>query len=143
VAETAAIKYRAFLSYGHADTAWARWLHARRLRHPQGPRRPRPALGLVPKALRPVFRDREDFSGGHSLTDATIAAIDTSAALIVLCSPIAADRPVSNEEVRLFRARHPDRPVIPISYKWRRIKIFQAALDCCRSCPATNTVRRT
>ena len=23
-----AIRYRAFLSYSHADTAWAKWLHA-------------------------------------------------------------------------------------------------------------------
>jgi hypothetical protein len=28
--------------------------------------------GLVPKALRPIFRDREDFSVGDSLTEATI-----------------------------------------------------------------------
>jgi hypothetical protein len=68
----------------------------------------------VPKALHPIFRDREDFSGGHSLTGATIAAIDASAALVVLCSPISARRPAVNEEVRLFRARHPDRPVIPV-----------------------------
>ena len=40
------------------------------------------AMGPVPKTLRPIFRDREDFSGGHSLTDATIAALDASAALI-------------------------------------------------------------
>jgi hypothetical protein len=64
--------------------------------------------------LRPIFRDREDFSGGHSLNDATIAALDASAALIVLYSMTAATRPAVNEEVRLFRTRHPDRPVIPV-----------------------------
>ena len=37
-----------------------------------------------------------------------------SAALIVLCSPVAATRPAVNEEVRLFRSRHPERPVIPV-----------------------------
>jgi tetratricopeptide (TPR) repeat protein len=68
----------------------------------------------VPKTLRPVFRDREDFSGGHTLTDATIAALDASAALIVLCSSVAATRPTVDEEVRLFRSRHPERPVIPV-----------------------------
>ena len=68
----------------------------------------------MPKTLRPIFRDREDFSGGHTLTDATVAAIDAAAALIVLCSPVAARRPAVNEEVRLFRSRHPDRPVIPV-----------------------------
>ena len=64
--------------------------------------------------MRPIFRDREDFSGGHTLTDATVAALDASATLIVLCSPVAASRPAVNEEVRLFRSRHPDRPVIPV-----------------------------
>jgi hypothetical protein len=29
VADRAAIKYRAFLSYAQADTAWATWLRAR------------------------------------------------------------------------------------------------------------------
>src|SRR5262249_35155512 len=70
--------------------------------------------GPVPQTLRPVFRDREDFTGGHHLTDATITALDASAALIVLCSAVAATRPAVNEEVRLFRSRHPDRPVIPV-----------------------------
>src|SRR5690349_11103224 len=71
-------------------------------------------LGPVPNTLRPIFRDREDFSGGHALTEATVAAIDASSALIVLCSTVAATRPAVNEEVRLFRSRHPERPVIPV-----------------------------
>ena len=114
--ETIGIKYRAFLSYSHTDTGWAKWLHARledfRIdRELVGRETP---LGPVPKSLRPIFRDREDFSGGHVLTEATLAALDASAALIVLCSPVAASRPAVNEEVRLFRSRHPDRPVIPV-----------------------------
>jgi tetratricopeptide (TPR) repeat protein len=110
------IRYRAFLSYAHADGGWARWLHTRLERFSIDKDfvgRPS-ALGPVPEVLRPIFRDRDDFSGGHSLTDATIMALDGSAALIVLCSPIAASRPTVNEEVRLFRARHRDRPVIPV-----------------------------
>jgi hypothetical protein len=27
MAEPVALKYRAFISYSHADTAWAKWLH--------------------------------------------------------------------------------------------------------------------
>ena len=110
------LKYRAFLSYAHADASWGRWLH----RQLEGFRVDKDlvgretAIGPVPKSLRPIFRDREDFSGGHSLTEATIAALDASAALIVLCSPVAARRPAVNEEVRLFRSRHPERPVIPV-----------------------------
>ena len=114
--ELATLKYRAFLSYAHADLSWGKWLHGRlegyRLdKELHGRETPR---GKVPSLLRPIFRDREDFSGGHTLTDATIAALDASAALIVLCSTISATRPAVNEEVRLFRSRHPDRPVIPV-----------------------------
>jgi len=111
-----AIRYRAFLSYAHADTAWAKWLHVALegfciYKDLKGRATP---SGPVPKTLRPIFRDREDFSGGHTLTDATIAALDASSALIVLCSTVAATRPAVNEEVRLFRSRHPERPVIPV-----------------------------
>jgi hypothetical protein len=116
VVDTVRFKYHAFLSYGHRDVSWAKWLHGQlegfRLDKDLIGRET--AIGPVPKTLRPIFRDREDFSGGHTLTAATVAAIDASAALIVLCSPVAATRPAVNEEVRLFRSRHPDRPVIPV-----------------------------
>lgn len=110
------LKYRAFLSYAHADMARGKLLHRqleafRIAKDLAGRETPR---GPVPKTLRPIFRDREDFTGGHTLTDATVAALDASAALIVLCSPVAATRPAVNEEVRLFRHRHPDRLVIPV-----------------------------
>ena len=112
----AQFKFSAFLSYAHADARWGTWLHKRlegyKLdRELAGRVTPR---GPVPKTLRPIFRDREDFSGGHTLTDATIAALDASAALIAVCSTVAATRPAVNEEVRLFRSRHPGRPVIPV-----------------------------
>ena len=108
--------YRAFLSYTHADRRWAEWLHRRlenfkldsslasRLR----------GNGLPIDSLRPIFRDRDDFSGGDSLSERTVEILDSSAALLVLCSSVSATRPVVNEEVRLFRFRHPDRPVIPV-----------------------------
>jgi hypothetical protein len=76
VVETTDIKYRAFLSYAHADTARARWLHARL----EGFAIDKDLVGRdtergpVPKALRPIFRDREDFSGGHRLPDQTPTA---------------------------------------------------------------------
>lgn len=99
MAETVRFKYRAFLSYSHRDNAWAVWLHARL----EGFRIDKDLIGRetpigpVPKTLRPIFRDREDFSGGHTLTDATVTALDASAALIVLCSTVSADRPAVNE----------------------------------------------
>jgi formylglycine-generating enzyme required for sulfatase activity len=109
-------KYRAFISYSHADTAFAKWLH-RELESfyidkdlvgrvtPTGP---------VPQALRPIFRDRDEFTAGHALADQTLGALDNSAALIVVCSPASAKSRYVNEEVRLFKSRHPERPVIPL-----------------------------
>lgn len=116
MAETVDFRYRAFLSYAHADTAWAKWLHGRLegFRVDKDLAGRATPLGPMPKTLRPIFLDRDEFTGGHTLGEATIAALDASVALIVLCSPVAATRPAVNEEVRLFRWRHPDRPVIPV-----------------------------
>ena len=110
------LKYRAFLSYAHADMRWGKWIHGQleRFGIDKDLAGRMTAMGHVPKTLRPIFRDREDFTGGHTLAAATIAALDQSAALVVLCSAVAATRPAVNEEVRLFRSRHPDRPVIPV-----------------------------
>src|SRR5258705_10056636 len=110
------LKYHAFLSYARADVRWAKWLHGQlegfRIDPDLVGRET--SHGTVPKTLRPIFRDQEDFSGGDTLADATVSAIDQSAALLVLCSTDSATRPAVKEEVRLFRWRHPDRPVIPV-----------------------------
>ena len=110
------LKYRAFLSYARADIRWAKWLHGQLegFRIDQDLVGRETSRGIVPKTLRPIFRDQEDFSAGDTLADATVSAIDQSAALLVLCSTVSATRPAVKEEVRLFRWRHPDRPVIPV-----------------------------
>ncbi len=114
--ETDARKYRAFISYSHADTRWAKWLH-RRLegfridKDLQGRETP---TGIIPESLRPIFRDRDDFTAGHTLTEQTLAALDASHALVVICSPASAKSRYVTEEIRLFKSRHPDRPVIPL-----------------------------
>src|SRR5262245_9071431 len=109
-------RYRAFISYSHADTKWANWLHGRleSFRIDKDLIGRQTAMGLIAKTLRPIFRDRDDFTAGHSLSEQTLAALDASAALIVLGSPDAAKSHYVNEEVRLFKHRHPDRPIIPI-----------------------------
>ena len=70
--------------------------------------------GPVPKSLRPIFRDREDFSADHSLTEQTLAALEASQFLIVLCSPNAAKSKYVNEEVRRFKALGRSDCVIPL-----------------------------
>jgi tetratricopeptide (TPR) repeat protein len=116
MAEPLAFKYRAFISYAHADTRAVKRLHRRleSFRIDKDLIGRQTAQGPVPPTLRPIFRDRDDFTAGHSLTEQTLAAISASAALIVLCSPTSAKSHYVNEEIRLFRSRHPDRPVVPV-----------------------------
>jgi tetratricopeptide (TPR) repeat protein len=116
VAEVVAFKYRAFLSYSHRDTTWAKWLHGALERYRIGRDlvgRETPA-GPVPETLRPIFRDREDFSAGHSLTEQTMASLHDSQFLVVLCSPDAAKSQYVNEEVRSFKAMGRANRVIPV-----------------------------
>ncbi len=116
MSEPASLKYRAFISYSHADTGWAKWLH-RGLEafHIDKDLVGRETVtGAIPQALRPVFRDRDEFTAGHALSEQTLAALDASVALIVICSPASAKSLYVNEETRLFRSRHPKRPVIPL-----------------------------
>jgi tetratricopeptide (TPR) repeat protein len=114
--EPIAFKYRAFISYSHADTSWAKWLHRalENFRIDKDLVGRATAAGTIPISLRPIFRDRDDFTAGHTLTDQTLAALDGSAALIVICSPQAAKSQYVNEEIRLYKSRHKERPVIPL-----------------------------
>src|ERR1700677_2488001 len=102
----AALQYRAFLSYSHDDTAWAKWLHRalENYRIDKDLVGRETALGPVPKTLRPIFRDREDFPAGHSLADQTVKALEASQFLIVICSPRAARSKYVDEEIRRFKA---------------------------------------
>jgi hypothetical protein len=86
---TTSFGYVGFLSYSHLDTAWGKWLQ----RALEGfavdkdlVGRETPA-GTIPKTLRPIFRDREDFAAGASLANQTLAALEASQFLIVICSP--------------------------------------------------------
>src|SRR5262249_10909257 len=107
VIEPVPFKYRAFLSYSHRDKAWGYRVDKDLVG------RDTPA-GPVPKTLRPIFRDREDFSAGHSLTEQTIAALEASNFLIVICSPSAVQSKYVNEEVRRFKMLARTERVIPV-----------------------------
>jgi tetratricopeptide (TPR) repeat protein len=116
VNDISAIKYRAFLSYSHRDAAWGKWLHGalERYRIDKDLAGRPTATGAVPKTLRPIFRDREDFSAGHSLTEQTLAALEASEFLIVLCSPNAARSKYVNEEIRRFKGMGRADRIIPV-----------------------------
>lgn len=100
-------KYRAFISYSHADEAWGGWLqrNLERYRAPGALAKELEAKG-APQRLSPVFRDREDFPAGDDLNSAIQEAIAESDFQIVLCSPRAAKSRWVNEEVKLFYRLH-------------------------------------
>ena len=108
-------RFRAFLSYSHADACAARRLH-RRLETYRLPRRLR--QGIVPSCcalsgrLGPIFRDREDFPAAQDLSHAVKQALAESDKLIVLCSPDAALSSWVAQEIALFRQLHPGRPIL-------------------------------
>lgn len=105
-------KYRAFISYSHADEQWANRLQ-RKLESFKLPRHLREP-GADDYPLRPVFRDRNELSSASRLSDVIEQALDRSAALIVICSPSAAASKWVNEEVRYFRQHYPERPVLAL-----------------------------
>jgi tetratricopeptide (TPR) repeat protein len=103
--ETASFRYRAFISYSHHDERWATWLH-RSMERYRVPRRlvgRQTEAGTVPARVAPVFRDREELPSATDLSQVVGAALEASAALIVICSPAAAQSRWVNEEIRMFR----------------------------------------
>jgi eukaryotic-like serine/threonine-protein kinase len=113
---TSGFKYRAFISYSHRDTPWARWLHhaLERYRPDRDLIGRETSAGRVPKTLRPIFRDRDEFSAGSSLTGQSLAALAASQFLVVVCSPDAARSKYVDEEVRFFKANGGAARVIPV-----------------------------
>lgn len=109
-------KYKAFLSHSHRDKAWGEWLH-RALENYKIDKEligRETSVGPVPKTLRPIFRDRDDFSAGPSLSRQTSAALEASQFLVVICSPNAAKSRYVNEEIHCFRTMGRAERVIPI-----------------------------
>lgn len=98
-------RYRAFISYSHADEKWAAWLH-KALESYTVPSRligqPSP-LGPIPRKLAPVFRDREELPSANDLGQKLQSALESSASLILICSPAAAKSRWVNEEVLAFK----------------------------------------
>jgi len=97
--------YRAFISYSHRDKAWADWLHGEleTWRVPSRLIGTQAAHGVIPRNLRPIFRDREELASATDLGEEITDAIDRSECLIVICSPAAAASRWVNEEVLAFK----------------------------------------
>lgn len=101
------MRYRAFVSYSHADAAWAGWLH-RQLEGYRVPSRLRGSSGEhgpLPDRLTPIFRDREELASAGALGPQIEAALAESEALIVVCSPEAARSRWVDAEILAFKRK--------------------------------------
>lgn len=92
-------RFRAFISYSHADKRWGIWLHGAL----EGYRIPR-ALGIGDRRLRPVFRDDAELAASADLGAAITDALSRSDAMIVICSPRSAQSHWVDKEIRQFQA---------------------------------------
>ena len=107
-------RYWAFLSYSHADRRPAGVLH-RALENYRIPARlvgQAGPLGPVPARLHPVFRDRDELTASGRIGAAMQAALEASRALVVLCSPDAAESPWVEAEIVAFQRLRPRAPVL-------------------------------
>jgi len=102
------VKYWAFISYSHKDTAVADWLHKKleTYRVPRGLVGTPSREGAVPARILPIFRDREELPTSAELGDNLQKCLQQSRYLIVICSPAAAQSRWVAEEVRAFKAWH-------------------------------------
>jgi len=101
-------KYRAFISYSHADKSTADWLH-RALEAYRLPSRlvgQQTTVGNVPAKLTPIFRDRDELPAAGDLSIELQTALEHSSFLIVIASRSASQSRWVNEEVRYYKQIH-------------------------------------
>ena len=91
-------EYFAFISYKREDEKWAKWL-ANELEHYHLPTTSNGKI--MPKNLRPIFRDVDELSAGN-LPEQIFHALSISKNLIVICSPRSAKSKWGNKEVEDF-----------------------------------------
>lgn len=98
-------KYWGFISYSHRDRQWGEWLHKaiESYRVPTRLAGTTGRLGVVPKRLFPIFRDRTELSAGGGLDAALQQALASARCFILICSPAAAASRWVNEEILHFK----------------------------------------
>jgi hypothetical protein len=100
----AGFKFRAFLSYNHADQRTVAWLHKalESYRIPKDLQGTPGRDGPIPKQLFPIFRDRDELSSSPDLSRSIKEALQASAYLIVVCTPASAKSHWVNQEITEF-----------------------------------------
>ena len=89
------LKYRVFISHGHADEEWAQWLHKafETCRMPKRLVGRGAELGTVPDRIAPVFRDRDELlMRMNRFAEAEPMLVGSQAGMKLAPMPILADR---------------------------------------------------
>jgi len=111
-------KYRAFISYRHADNnqagrQWATWLHQaiETYEVPEELVGKENARGeIIPARIFPIFRDEQALPAHSDLGNAITRALDDTHLLVILCSPNARASKYVSDEIDYFkRAGYSDR----------------------------------
>jgi hypothetical protein len=102
------VKYWAFISYSHKDSAIADWLHKKleTYRVPKSLVGTPTRDGTAPARLIPIFRDREELPTSSALGDNLQRALQQSRYFVVICTPAAAQSRWVEEEIRAFKGWH-------------------------------------
>jgi tetratricopeptide (TPR) repeat protein len=98
-------KYKAFISYSHVDSRWARKIQSflESYRVPSRLEGTASDGRAVPRRLAPVFLDRDELASVSSLSKVVNQALESSDNLVVICSPNSATSRWVNEEVLAFK----------------------------------------
>jgi tetratricopeptide (TPR) repeat protein len=109
--EKPVLQYSAFLSYSHADAAFASKLH-RRLESYRLPKALVDQQETRKAHLAPIFRDRDELPAAADLNEEVRTALAQSGSLVVLCSSSASASYWVRKEIETFRTLAPTRPVL-------------------------------
>ncbi len=98
-------KYSAFISYSHKDMTWGKWLHwgVETFKIPPDLVGTPTDLGPVPAKIAPAFRDEEELGAEPNLPERIERALREASALVVICSPNAAQSKWVTREIDYFK----------------------------------------
>lgn len=122
IVEELAKKYKAFISYSHANNQgegrkWADWLHHALETYEI----PGDLIGAknssgqeIPRQLFPIFQDEKELSASSNLSNALTQALDNAEYLIYLSSPRSARSPYVRNEIKHFKQTGKSKQIIAL-----------------------------
>ena len=137
-------RYRAFISYSHADATWgerlSRVLESYRVPATLVDTRNRSGQ-VLERRLGKMFRDRDELRASRSLSDSLHDALDRSDHLIVICSPSAVASPYVDAEIIHFKEQGRQDRIHALIVAGEPVRVAQSDARC-RGVPAARAALR-